>query len=238
MINKYWLYKKVLENSTLTDELKETPSNFFNLSKEDMYHQRVEDIDNYCLSVVSKIHTLTGIEASLLMQQKDQIMKSLNEQWNIIEGALKYSRTFKEVLEEQFRVTLEHIYNYEKAEKLLTGEREVIAHLDGNKPLNGGHPVLVKTKVYNSTISIEKFRELAERVRVYHPTVLDVDLSVYTHTEGNEFGDYPEECLLNRKESYNISKDKLLIWENNNPVFENDHGVITNDPVALADCYL
>lgn len=131
---------------------------------------------------------------------------------------------------------------YEKARKLLHGERTVTVMLDGNrtKAVVNGKPMMVKTQVWDNIVTIKKCHDIIKNLANFdcHPHKLTIDLSVYTQTEGNEFGDYPEECLLKKVVYYNVDKDKLVIWKNGLPVYENNHGVICRDSVALADCYL
>lgn len=130
---------------------------------------------------------------------------------------------------------------YKAAQKKLKGDREVVVHLDGNctKLIVNDKEIMCKTIITDNIVTIEKCRKIIKKLNNMNcfPKVISFDLSVYTETEGNECGDFPEKCLLNKKVYYTVDKDKLLIWKDGKPVYENNHGVICNDPVTLADCY-
>lgn len=243
MVGKYYLYKVILRNNALTGELKDEPELLFSgkMSQQDLYEQRVQDINANCLAAVKSIDTLTGAEANSLMQQKDRIIGSLLGHWTDIALQLNMGHSFAETLADQLDVNTDKIHTYETAEKSLVGERVVLVSLDGNhtKLIKDGKPQIVQTRIKNNFVTIEKCREIVTNLANYHchPKKVCIDLSIFTSTPGNECGDFPEECLLNKKVFYDVKKDKMLIWQDENPVYENDHGVICDDPVTLADCY-
>jgi len=99
---------------------------------------------------------------------------------------------------------------------------------------------MCKTIIADNIVTIEKCREIIKKLNSMDcfPKKIEIDLSIFTETEGNEYGDFPEKCLLNKRVFYVVAEDKLLIWKNDMPVYENNHGVICNDPITLADCYM
>ena len=245
MINRYYLYKKILENPHLISPLQDDKdvNSLFSVeeSQEELYNQRVDEINGFCFLTVKNIETLTGKEAADLMQQKDCIMESLIGRWNSVNMSLNLPSTFKEALEDQFHVTQKHIYNYEKAEKKLTGKRIVTVLLDGNKtPLSvNGVQKRFGVEITDNKVGIEDCQKAVKRLAEFdcHPSKLQFMLSVYTETEGNECGDFPEECLLNCDVFYFVNENRMIIYKDDMPIFENNNGVICNDPVTLADCY-
>lgn len=228
MINKYWLYKQVLEKQSCTSNLKPEESTQFDIfdfpkpTMEELYSQRIEQIDYHMLSCIDVISVLTGHETKSLMRQRDHILNSLKGQWENVKAMLDFGYSFKEVLERRFGITLNNIYDYEKAEKLLTGNREVTVILDNNrtKLTMNGKTVMVHTIAKNNNVPIEKLREIAQTLhdRKCYPNELEVNLSVYTQTAGNELGDEPEECLTDKKVIYNVKEDKMVVYENGKEV--------------------
>jgi len=250
MINKYYLYKKVFENKDCTCELKDSPAKISSemahdifgtarATEDEIYKSRVDFIREYMERCIGNIPALTGKEARSLLDQYNTILKDLNDSWEGIKVIL-HTSTFKDMLELQLGVTLDRIYNYEKAERFLHGERYVHVNLDGNrtKCFDNGKEKRVMTKVVDNKITLEQchriLKVIAEKYDC-HPKQLYIDLSVYTETEDNEYGDFPEECLLNRYVCYEKNKDQMTMYENDKPVYNNCHGVICDDPVALAD---
>lgn len=246
MINKYWLYKKVLENKYNTSELENEHSNLsykifgIHVPKEDIYNSRVNSIKDYMERCIEEIPSLTGKEARSLLDQYNSILADLRGSWKQFEIIRNSTATFKEALEDQLGVMLWHIYDYEKAEKLFHGERNVHVNLDGNftKCFENGKEKRIMTKVIDNNVTIEQCRNiikmLAEKYNC-HPKQIAIDLSIYTETKDNECGDFPEEFLIKKEVFYKVDNDEMTIYENDKPIYNNCHGVICDDPVALAD---
>ena len=51
-------------------------------------------------------------------------------------------------------------------------------------------------------------------------------------------GDYNVKRLVNKNAYYYPKRNRLIIWEDDMPVYENDNGIICRDEVALADCLM
>lgn len=77
----------------------------------------------------------------------------------------------------------------------------------------------------------DKARELSGR----DLTSIQICLSVYTKTPGNEYGDHDEECLVDKKWNYTAATNSLVIWDKGVPVYANDNGVVCTDQAALYD---
>jgi hypothetical protein len=121
------------------------------------------------------------------------------------------------------------------------GTRLVTVIVDGNNhnlQINGKRAI-VQTEITNNIVTLAKCQEITEKIRRagHEPKKLDFLLSIWTETPGNEYGDFPEECLLNKEARYFVTENRLEIWENNELIYENNNGLICRDRVALADCY-
>lgn len=125
------------------------------------------------------------------------------------------------------------------------GKRAVPVIVDGNNhdlidPVNGKR-LLFQTEVVNNIVTMDKCKSIIEALRNeynYEPKSLKIDLCIYTKTPGNEYGDFPEECLLHKIVTYGVQNNRLRVWQNRDLVYENWDGEISRDPVALADTYL
>ena len=122
------------------------------------------------------------------------------------------------------------------------GERLVTVIVDGNNHnlMHNGKPVGIKTKITDNIVTLEKCQEVAENIRKmgHEPKKLFFMLKIFTETPGNDCGDFPEECLLNKDAYYYVESNCLRIWEYGMPVYQNCGGDICTDEVALADCLL
>lgn len=246
MINKYYLYKKVLTDDTLTEELKEETIfldlglDFPPATKKDLFISRAEIIKYMLTEYIKELENISGKEALSLVEQRDKILRSLNE--NYAELLIKNGYTFRQVLEGLFEVTLEHINDYEDAEKQLTGKRLISVIVDGNNHniTVDGKRAVIRTEIENNTVTLEKCKEVTEHIRAtgHDPEKLEFMLYIYTETKGNEYGDFPEECLLDKKVSYFPKINLMRIWQDGIPIYENNNGIICDDRDALADCLL
>jgi hypothetical protein len=255
MINKYYLYKKILTYNPAIADLKQANEleyeafcdvfgDSFGLPRPilmDTYRARTARISDWIDLWIQEIDNLTGKEAYQLFKQKKEIVDKLSSSYaEIFIGNYERENTnFKDVLEDILRIKLSHIENYEKAEKLLTGKRTVTVIVDGNRHdiKKDGRKVIVSAEIDNNIVSMEKCHEITEKVRSFghEPKSLDFLLSIYTKTEGNDCGDIPEECLLNRHVHYDIKHNCMTIYDNREPVYQNNNGVICTDFTALMD---
>jgi hypothetical protein len=64
---------------------------------------------------------------------------------------------------------------------------------------------------------------------------LSIRLSVYSVTPGNECGDGPETCYVDKHWDYDPHRNSMVIWDKGQPVYANDNGVICRDQDALYD---
>jgi len=246
-INKYYLYKKVLTSKVCTEELdtKSLISELFGgeeITLLEAYENRVNMIMQLINSqFVENLENINGKNIISLFAQSNSIKRELAEK-NYADILIKNGHNFLEVLEGLFKLTLDHIETYEKAEKQLTGSRMVTIIIDGNNHnlMVDGKRVIVQTEIIDNIVTIEKCQKVNEKIKAagYTPKKLEFLLSIYTDSKGNEYGDFPEECLLNRKVYYFPKSNCMRIWENGYPIYENCNGVICEDRDALADCLM
>lgn len=251
MINQYYLTKKLLTSKFMTDELKEDDtldSLLFNSddilkkSTMELYEERVESIKHLTsTNWVEDLTNISGKDITALFNQRDYILQRLSNK-GYAEILIDNGHTFIEVLEGLLDVTLTHIENYEKAEKFLTDKRTVTIIVDGNNHniIKDGKKVGIQTEVEDNIVTLEQCQRIVKNIRKfgYEPKKLHFLLSIYTETPGNDCGDFPEECLLNRDVYYYVGQNTLMIWENGRPVLQNVNGDINDDQDALADCFL
>ncbi|CAB1251787.1 protein of unknown function [Ruminococcaceae bacterium BL-6] len=250
MVNKYTLYKFVLENPNYTAQL--TQPEFDPLfveepqySLSELYDKRVEDINAGILLFIKEYpELLTGTDALMLIQQKDDIIRFLKDKKESYIELLSLndsSYTFFNCLQSILEVSIYTVRAYDDAEKLLTEDRTVyVAPLLKNGQRlklmdSDGKLKNLQTHIANSTITIEKCRDLVKACHDHNcfPDELEIFLDVWTKTEGNECGDWPEEQLLDRTAKYSIEKDTLTIWENDKCVLENHSGILCTDKKEL-----
>jgi len=246
-INKYYLYKKVLTSKACTEELdtKSLISELFGgeeITLLETYENRVEMIMQLIKTqFVEDLENINGQDIISLFAQSTSINRELAEK-NYANILIQNGHKFIEVLEGLFKLTLDHINNYEEAEKQLTGTRMVTVIVDGNNHnlTIDGKRAIVQTEITDNIVTIEKCQEVTEKIKAagHNPEKLKFMLSIYTESKDNECGDFPEECLLDRKVIYYPKSNCMRIWENGYPVYENCDGIICEDEVALADCLL
>ena len=133
----------------------------------------------------------------------------------------------------------------EKLERIIK-EQDEFYHiwLDGNKhPETRGRKHLTKKE----TITLAKCQEIASKVfDVYGIEFEKIEISMMEFDyrsfldDPEEYryvlaGDYPVPCLVNKRAVYKPSTNTLTIWEDGEPVYENDNGEICRDRVTLAD---
>jgi hypothetical protein len=245
MINKYYLYKRILTDKALISELKEDNDFsvlFAPLTEEKLYQDRVSFIKHTMNEFIQDLGTLTGKEVLDIIHQRDNIFRSLDNNENYAMILIKNGDSFIEVLETLFEVSLDYIYAYEEAAKQLTGKRLVTIIVDGNNHniMVNGKQAKIQTEIVDNIVTIEKCQEVTEKIKAtgYNPNQLEFLLSIYTESKGNECGDFPEECLLDRKVIYYPKDNCMRVLEKGVPVYENNNGVICDDVVALTDCLM
>lgn len=244
--NKYYLYKRILTDEYLTRNLKDDDDNEFDdfflpLTDMELYNNRVSFIKHTIINFIRDLDNLTGEEVVGIIYQRDNILEALaNEIY--VETLIKIQTPFKQMLESLFRVSLDHIYAYEEAEKQLTGVRVITVVVDGNNHnlMVDGKRAIVRAEVIDNNVTIEKCKEVAEKIKTagHNPNKLEFMLHIFTKSKDNECRDFPEECLLDRKVVYYPKTNCMQIWEKGEPVYENYNGVICDDRVALMDCLL
>jgi len=245
MFNKYYLVKRILTDDFLTRELKDEDSEFdmfFIPSTElELYKTRVRFIKLTMDNFIKDLGTLTPDQVIDIIYQRDEILENLDDKGyaNIM---IKNQNPFKEILEVLLRVTLDHIYTYEEAEKQLTGKRMVTVIVDGNRHnlMIDGKRAIVQTEITDNIVTIEKCQEVTENIKKvgHDPEELMFSLYIFTKSKDNECSDFPEECLLNREVRYYPKTNCMQIWEHDEPIYENYNGVICEDRDALTDCLL
>lgn len=202
----------IIENIDLT--LTEIEKVFIDeITFEDEYNRKIDSIKLSILKYIEEKDALTGKEAVTLIKNMEWIIKRLTEQKEYAELLYNNGESFVEMLESLLRVSREHIANYEKAMEQLTGKRLVYVIIDGN---NNSLPKPIQTEIIDNVITIEKCREVTEKINAlgHEPKEIQFNLHVYTESKGNEFGDWAEECLLNREVKYYPSEDCMQVWEN------------------------
>ena len=116
-------------------------------------------------------------------------------------------------------------------------ERTVTVIVDGNNhniQVNGKN-VIFQTKITNNVVTLTKCQEVTELVRKYghEPKKLVFLLQIFEEPDDEGYAPY----ILNKEARYFVRQNRLEIWLNNELVYENNDGIICDDPVALADCY-
>jgi len=224
MINKYFLYKRILTNAFCTSQLDGSKDFMFLMQGietpiESLYDERVETITQLTKSLfVEDLQGLSGEDVKTLFIQRDCIINNLKNK-NYALMLIKNENMFKEVLESLFDLTLEHIENYEKAEVLIEGKRIVPVVIDNNNHnlMINGNRLVMKTEIENNTVTIEKCQDIISHLKSkfnYDAKELRFLLSVYTETENNELGDYPEELLLNLDVVYDVYENCITRLNN------------------------
>jgi hypothetical protein len=212
------------------------------LSITELYNKRIDSI-KYLMSTlwVEDLQNLSGSDVVNLFSQRDYIIERLSN-ISYAEILINNGYNFKEVLEGLVNTTLEHIEVYEKAEKLLTGKRIVTVIVDGNNHniTKDGKKVGIQTEIEDNMVTLEHCQRVTEKIQQagHKPKKLQFMMSIYTETPGNDCGDFPEECLLNRNIYYYVEGNTLMIWEHGKPILQNINGDINDDQDALADCFL
>ena len=246
MLNHYYLIKKLLTDKVATEELTENDefNNLFDTpsSTIELYDDRVLTIRDYSKTIwIENLVNISGKDITSLMTQRDYILNKLSNKI-YAETLIGNKHPFKDVLEGLLEVTLTHIENYEKAEKLLTGKRIVSVMIDGNNHniTKDEKHVCIQTEIEDNMITLEQCQKTVENIRKlgHEPKRLKFYMSIYTETEGNECGDFPEECLLDRIINYDVEGNSLMVWEKGEPILKNVNGVIYDDKITLADGYL
>ena len=115
------------------------------------------------------------------------------------------------------------------------------------------HDGVKKVCVMNMSkpVTLQRFKDLAAKLKrefgldyeylsVKHSVYeYDVDLSSEEIHAITRAGDYvPCEKTVDKYYQFWVDENRLLIWDKGEPVYENDNGVITSDPTALADTYM
>lgn len=221
---KYELEKHILTYPAIIENIDLTVTEDIRLFDEDKtfeseYADKVELIKLSLLSYIEKKDILTGKEAVALIKNMNWIIKRLTEQTAIAETLYSNGHSFVEMLETLLEVTREHIANYEEASKQLIGKRSVFVIVDGN---NNNLPKPIQIEITDNIVTIEKCRDIVEKIKElgHAPQKIEIYLNIYTQTKGNECGDFPEECLLNKQIKYFPKEDYLQIWENHKLVKE------------------
>lgn len=91
---------------------------------------------------------------------------------------------------------------------------------------------------YSKPVTLERCKKILERCeketgREY--SRIELNHAIYSKTDGNELGDYPEQTFLDKKYVYDAIENSLLIYDRGEPVYANDNGAICNDHAALCD---
>lgn len=98
-------------------------------------------------------------------------------------------------------------------------------------------------------VTLARMREVCERLRAktgvefnylrvdHRVYEFDVDPDDKVALDHIHHGDYPGTKVTDKTYQFWYDRNRLLIWDHDTPVYENDNGVITKDADALADCY-
>lgn len=246
-MNKYYLAEKLLTDEQLTAELEaNSRDKLFEVetSVEKLYENRVDYIKSAIVErYIKPFKNISGEDVAKLISQRDCIISNLQSQKSyVIDILIPNGNKFKAILEYVLGVTLEHIENYHEAEKLLKGERLVPVILDGNNTnlIVDGKEQRFGVKITDNNVTMENCHEAVKRLKELNcfPKKLEFLLSIFTKSNGNEYGDFAEECLLDKRVKYDVEENRMTIWENKELVYENNNGIVCDDKVALADCYM
>lgn len=78
---------------------------------------------------------------------------------------------------------------------------------------------------------LSKARELSGR----DLAMISIHRSIFSKTPGNECGDFPETCYLDKRWDFYPDTNSLMIYDRGEPVYSNDNGQVCTDQVALYD---
>lgn len=114
--------------------------------------------------------------------------------------------------------------------------------IDGNS-----HHLPQPIATRKETVSLAKCKEIVQKVEAAFRIQIkriDIYMTQYDYNISEEdfrsaqYGDFCIQTIGPQKKAvYYIEKNRLQIWEDELPVYENDNGTITTDPDALADTY-
>ena len=100
----------------------------------------------------------------------------------------------------------------------------------------------------SDVITVERCKELvacAERVSGLEVHQINIDMDEWDyenisdeHYENAMYNDCGIPKRKSKSAQYFVKQNRLLIWENDMPVYENHDGVVCRDATALADCIL
>lgn len=239
-MNQYFLAKHVLQNEEfslplnrdeiLTDKYNSIPFAFDDVAEADrvlttqdyidVIERRFVDIERYIRKYIESIPHLSGDECMQLIRQYDHFTEQARR---VIEAETKFESPesfflmpdrMKDTVRSLFEYAdLESIYNYEEAEKLLTGVRTVTVIVNSNRD-NDKVTETIKTRIIDNTVKIEKCRELTAKIEKKFDVkveTLDMYLSIYA----NCTLDYGGECLFEKEVTYYPADDYLKVTGRN-----------------------
>ena len=125
------------------------------------------------------------------------------------------------------------------------GTRKVAVIIDGNNHNivnKDGKKVVFETEIEGNLVTLEKCQEVAGKARElgHEPKTLKFILSEWDD-EGYEMGDDTKPApkqLLNKTVVYDVAQNSMVIWQNGEPIYANDDGIICRNRAALADSLL
>ena len=90
------------------------------------------------------------------------------------------------------------------------------------------HDGVKKVCVMNMSkpVTLQRFKDLAAKLK--REFGLDYEYLSVQHCEKT----------VDKYYQFLVDENRLLIWDKDEPVYENDNGVITSDPTVLADTYM
>ncbi len=93
---------------------------------------------------------------------------------------------------------------------------------------------------YNRPLTLSRCKDILLKARELtgqELTIIEMHHAIYSKTEGNECGDYPEECFLNKKYIYGFPANSLIIKDGDEVVYINEDGkILRGDDANIAYC--
>lgn len=133
------------------------------------------------------------------------------------------------------------------------GKRQVTVIVDGNSGewvsalhkkgmvSPDGALTMIRTEITDNIVTLEKLKGIADYIKSefdYVPKKLTISLSLWDAPAGEVDIDGTFVQLIDKDVYYDVSRNHMLIWQDDEPVYENNNGVVCRDRIALADTYM
>ena len=107
-------------------------------------------------------------------------------------------------------------------------------------------PMCIRTK--KETVTVQKCKNIVKKVqdtfgiKINKMEISMIEFDYKNITLGHYinacYNDCDIPCIQDKKALYRSAENRLQIWQDGTPIYENNNGEITRDLAALADCLL